>query len=237
MENNLKDSESKDREQKRTADDNLALLLDSIDKETTDLTEVVLEEESLLDDMALGGEKDLAWLDSGLFEGDDLESDLKSADDSARASTEIESKEQDSKNEMDTSVDTEDEDENIMVDKEVTSEVSEETAVVGASNELASMMNKKIEEVVSRLVEKRISAIAEKSAKNPADDHESESTVEGQRETNREKIGSDALANELADLMSKRIEMIAARLLKEQMPVIAEPIILETMRKILLSME
>ena len=98
-------------------------------------------------------------------------------------------------------------------------------------------MTPKIEEVVSRLVEKRISAIAEKSAKNPADDHESESTVEGQRETDREKIGSDALANELADLMSKRIEMIAARLLKEQMPVIAEPIILETMRKILLSME
>ena len=237
MENNLKDNESKDREQKQTADDGLALLLDSIDKETTDLTEVVLEEESLRDDIALGGEKDLAWLDSGLFEGDDLELDLKSADDSARASTEIESKEQDSKNEMDTSVDTEDEDENMMVDKEVTSEVSEETAVVGASNELASMMNKKIEEVVSRLVEKRISAIAEKSAKNPADDHESESTVEGQRETDREKIGSDALANELADLMSKRIEMIAARLLKEQMPVIAERIILETMRKILLSME
>jgi hypothetical protein len=237
MENNLKENESKDREQKHTADDNLTLLLDSIDKETTDLTEVVLKEESLRDDIALGGEKDLAWLDSGLFEGDDLELDLKSADDSARASTEIESNEQDSKNEMDTSVDTEDEDGNIMVDKEVTSEVSEETAVVGASNELASMMNKKIEKVASRLVEKRISAIGEKSAKNPADDHESESTVEGQRETYREKIGSDALANELADLMSKRIEMIAARLLKEQMPVIAEPIILETMRKILLSME
>ncbi len=64
MENNLKDNESKDKEQKQTTDDNLALLLDSIDKETTDLTEVVLEEESLLDDMALGGEKDLAWLDS-----------------------------------------------------------------------------------------------------------------------------------------------------------------------------
>jgi len=60
MENNLKDNESKDREQKQTADDNLAHPLDSIDKETTDLTEVVLEEESLLDDMALGGEKDLA---------------------------------------------------------------------------------------------------------------------------------------------------------------------------------
>jgi len=237
MENNLKDNESKDREQKRTADDNLALLLDSIDKETTDLTEVVLKEESLLDDIALGGEKDPVWLDSGLFEGDDLELDLKAADDSARASTEIESKEQDSKNEMDTSVDIEDEDGNIMVDKEVTNEVSEETAVVGASNELASMMNKKIEKVVSRLVEKRISAIAEKSAKNPAEDHESESTVEGQRETDREKIGSDASANELADLMSERIEMIAARLLKEQMPVIAEPIILATMRKILLSME
>lgn len=191
----------------------------------------------MLDDMALGGEKDPAWLDSGLFEGDNLELDLKSADDSVRASTEIESKEQDSENEMDASVDTEDEDGNIMVDKEVKSEVSEETAVVGSSNELASMMNKKIEEVVSRLVEKRISAIAEKSAKNPAEDRGSESTVEGQRETYREKIGSDALANELTDLMSKRIEMIAARLLKEQMPVIAEPIILETMRKILLSME
>ena len=237
MENNLKDSESKDREQKRTADDNLALLLDSIDKETTDLTEVVLEEESLRDDIALGGEKDLAWLDSGLFEGDDLELNLEAPDDSAKASTEIESREQDSKNEMDTSVDTEDEDGNMMVDKEVTSEVSEETAVMDSSNELASIMSKKVEEVVGRLVEKRISAIAKEPAKNPAEDHEAESTVEGQRKTDREKIGSDASANELADLMSKRIEMIAARLLKEQMPVIAERIILETMRKILLSME
>ena len=237
MENNLKDNESKDREQKQTADDNLAHLLDSIDKEKTDLTEVVLEEESLRDDIALGGEKDLAWLDSGLFEGDDLELNLEAPDDSAKASTEIESREQDSKNEMDTSVDTEDEDGNMMVDKEVTSEVSEETAVMDSSNELASIMSKKVEEVVGRLVEKRISAIAKEPAKNPTEDHESESTVEGQRKTDREKIGSDASANELADLMSKRIEMIAARLLKEQMPVIAERIILETMRKILLSME
>ena len=236
MENNLKDNESKDREQEQTADD-LAHLLDSIDKETTDLTEVVLEEESLLDDTALDVEKDLGWLDSGLFEGDDLELDLKSVADSARASTEIESKEQDSKNEMDTSVDTEDDDGNIMVDKEVTNELSEETAVVDSSNELASIMNKKIEEVVGRLVEKRISAFAKEPAKNLAEDHESESTVEGQRDTDREKIGSDASANELAGLMSERIEMIAARLLKEQMPVIAERIILETMRKILLSMK
>jgi hypothetical protein len=236
MENNLKDNESKDREQEQTADD-LAHLLDSIDKETTDLTEVVLEEESLLDDTALDVEKDLGWLDSGLFEGSDLELDLEAPDDSARASTKTESNEQDSKNEMDTSVDTEDEDGNIMVDKEVTNELSEETAVVDSSNELASIMNKKIEEVVGRLVEKRISAFAKEPAKNPAEDHESESTVEGQRDTDREKIGSDASANELADLMSKRIEMIAARLLKEQMPVIAEQSILKTMKKILVSME
>jgi hypothetical protein len=236
MENNLKDNESKDREQEQTADD-LAHLLDSIDKETTDLTEVVLEEESLLDDTALDVEKDPAWLDSGLFEGSDLELDLEAPDDSARASTKTESNEQDSKNEMDTSVDTEDEDGNIMVDKEVTNELSEETAVVDSSNELASIMNKKIEEVVGRLVEKRISAFAKEPAKNPAEDHESESTVEGQRDTDREKIGSDASANELANLMSKRIEMIAARLLKEQMPFIAEQSILETMKKILLSME
>jgi hypothetical protein len=236
MENNLKDNESKDREQEQTADD-LAHLLDSIDKETTDLTEVVLEEESLLDDTALDVEKDLGWLDSGLFEGSDLELDLEAPDDSARASTKTESNEQDSKNEMDTSVDTEDEDGNIMVDKEVTNELSEETAVVDSSNELASIMNKKIEEVVGRMVEKRISAFAKEPAKNPAEDHESESTVEGQRDTDREKIGSDASANELADLMSKRIEMIAARLLKEQMPVIAEQSILKTMKKILVSME
>lgn len=109
--------------------------------------------------------------------------------------------------------------------------------MVDSSNELASIMNKKIEEVVGRLVEKRISAFAKEPAKNLAEDHESESTVEGQRDTDREKIGSDASANELAGLMSERIEMIAARLLKEQMPVIAERIILETMRKILLSMK
>ena len=237
MENNLKDNESKDKEQEQTADDDRALLLDSIAKEATDLTEVVLEEESLLDDTALDVEKDLGWLDSGLFEGSDLELDLEAPDDSASASTEIESNQQDSKNEMDTSVDTEDEDGNMMVDKEVTSEVPEETAVVDSSNELASIMNKKVEEVVGRLVEKRLSAIAKEPAQNPAEDRESEPTVEGQRDTDRGKIGSDASANELANLMSKRIEMIAARLLKEQMPVIAERIILETMRKILLSME
>ena len=83
MENNLKDNKSKDREQKQIADD-LAPLLDSIDKETTDLTEVVLEEESLLDDTALDGEDDLAWLDTGVFESEDLELDLEAPDDSAK---------------------------------------------------------------------------------------------------------------------------------------------------------
>ena len=253
MENNLKDNESNDREQKQTADDNLALLQDSIDKETTDLTEVVLEEESLLDDIALGGEKDLAWLDSGLFEGDDLELDLEAPDDSSRASTEIESKEQDSKNEMDTSVDTEDEDGNIMVDKEVTSEVSEETAVVGSSNDGAVQGTDKtltgpattpeleatrpLDDAMGKeQAAEEVPAIDDQLSKDPSSNYELVNEVE-EKGDEGEKPNSDALANELGTLLNKRMEEMVTRLVEERMPAIVEPIILDTIKKLLLSME
>ena len=227
----------KDSKQQKTVNKNADYLLDSIETELKDLWDTPLPEESLLEDMDFKDNPELAELDSKLFEGDELELGLEAPDDLAKQPTEMESKKEDSKNEIDTPVDAENKNANMTLDKEVTSEVSEETAVADSSNKLASMINKKIEEVVDSLVEKRVHAIAKESGKNPADGHRQESTLEGQRETDREKTGSYFSTNELADLMSKRIEMIVARLLKEQMSVITEQIILETMRKILLSME
>ena len=227
----------KDSEQQQADSENTDHLLDSIETELTELWDTVLPEESLLDDMDPKDSLELGDLDSKIFEDDDSELGLNAPDDLASAPIKIESKDDDARNEVNTSVDTEDDIGDVMMDKEVTGEVSEDTAMVDSGNESASTMNENLEKVVSRLVEKRIYAIAEESAKNPTDGYKQESTAEAKQETDREKAGSDSLTNELADLMSKRIERIVARLLKKQMPVIAEQIILKTMRKILLSMD
>ncbi len=248
MENNLKDNESKDREQKQTADDGLALLLDSIDKETTDLTEVVLEEESLLDDMALSGEKDLAWLDSGLFEGDDLELDLKSADDPVGPLAEVEPVGEDSGTELD----NQGEDEEMLTEKEVVSS-KDDAAMTGTSKDGAVQGTDKTltgpattpELEASRPLDdamgkeqaaEEVPAIDDQLSKNPSSDYELVNEVE-EKGGEGEKPNSDALANELGTLLNKRMEAIVTRLVEERMPAIVEPIILETIKKLLLSME
>ena len=244
----LKDNESKDREQKQTADDDLALLLDSIAKEATDLAEVVLEEESLLDDMALSGEDDLAWLDSGLFEDDDFESDLEAPDDSARASTEIETKEQDSG----TKLDNQGGEEKKLTEKEVVSS-KDDAAMTGTSKDGAVQGTDKtltgpattLELEASRFLDdvmgkeqsaEEVPAIDDQLSKDPSSDYELVNEVE-EKGGEGEKPNSDALANELGTLLNKRMEAIVTRLVEERMPAIVEPIILETVKKLLLSME
>ena len=248
MENNLKDNESKDREQKQTADDNLAHLLDSIDTETTDMTEAVLEEKSLLDDTALGGEKDPAWLDSGVFEDDDFESDLEAPDDSARAPTEIETKEQDSGTELD----NQGGEEKMLTEKEVVSS-KDDTAMTGTSKDGAVQSTDKtltgpattLELEASRFLDdvmgkehaaEEVPAIDDQLSKDPSSDYELVNEVE-EKGGEGEKPNSDALANELGTLLNKRMEAIVTRLVEERMPAIVEPIILETVKKLLLSME
>ena len=249
MENNLKDNESKDREQKQTADDNLAHLLDSIDTETTDMTEAVLEEESLLDDTALSGEDDLAWLDSGLFEGDDFELDLEAPDDSARASTEIESRKQDSG----TQLDNQGEEEKMLTEKEVVSS-KDDAAMTGASKDGAvqgtdktptgpattpdSEVSRSLDEAMGKeQAAEEVPASDDQLSIDPSSsDYELVNEVE-EKGGEGEKLNSDALANELGTLLNKRMEAMVTRLVEERMPAIVEPIILETVKKLLLSME
>jgi hypothetical protein len=247
MENNLKDNKSKDREQKQIADD-LAPLLDSIDKETTNLTEVVLEEESLLDDTALDGEDDLAWLDTGVFEGEDLELDLEVPDDSARASNEIESNQQDSG----TKLDNQGEDEEILTEKEVVSS-KDDAAMTGTSKDGAAQGTDKTltepattpELEASRFfddamgkeqVAEEVPDIDDQLSKDPSSDYELANEVE-EKGGEDEKPNLDALANELGALLNKRMEAIATRLVEERMPAIVEPIVLETIKKLLSSVE
>ena len=267
----LKDNESKDEKQKQTADD-LAPLLDSIAKETTDLTEVVLEEESLLDDMALNGEGDLTLFDSGLFEGDDFESDLEAPDDSARASTEIETKGQDSR----TKLDNQGGEEKMLTEKDVVSS-KDDAAMTGTSNdgavqgtdkkltgpattpelEVPRPLDDAMEEVIQEAGE--VPAIDDLLFDNPSSDSELVNEVE-EKGGEGEKPDLDDLANKLDTLlnermeaiatrlveermsaivepMNKRMEVIATRLVKERMLFIVEPIILETIKKLLISMK
>ena len=244
----LKDNESKDKEQEQTADDDLALLLDSIDKETTDLTEVVLEEESLLDDIDLGGEKDLPWLDSGVFEGVDFESDLKSADDSVAPLPEVEPVDEDSG----TEIDSQGEEEKMLTEKEVVSS-KDDAAMTGTSKDGAVQGTDKtltgpattLELEASRFLDdvmgkehaaEEVPAIDDQLSKDPSSDYELVNEVE-EKGDEGEKPNSDALANELGTLLNQRMEAIVTRLVEERMPAIVEPIILETVKKLLLSME
>ena len=247
MENNLKDNKSKDREQKQIADD-LAPLLDSIDKETTDLTEVVLEEESLLDDTALDGEDDLAWLDTGVFESEDLELDLEAPDDSAKASNEIESNQQDSG----TKLDNQGGEEKMLTEKEVVSS-KDDAAMTGTSKDGAVQDTDKTltepattpELEASRFFDdamgkeqaaEEVPAIDDQLSKDLSSDYELVNEVE-EKGDEGEKPNSDTLANELGTLLNKRMEAMVTRLVEERMPAIVEPIILDTIKKLLLSME
>jgi len=217
-------------------------LLDSIDKETTDLTEVVLEEESLLDDIDLGGEKDLPWLDSGVYEGVDFESDLKSADDSVAPLPEVEPVDEDSG----TEIDSQGEEEKMLTEKEVVSSkddaamtgASKDGAVQGTDKTLTGPATTPLDEAMEEIIQAKeaVPAIDDQLSIDPSSDYELVNEVE-EKGGEGEKPNSDALANELGTLLNKRMEAIVTRLVEERMPAIVEPIILETVKKLLLSME
>jgi pSer/pThr/pTyr-binding forkhead associated (FHA) protein len=244
----LKDNESKDENQKQTADD-LATLQDSIAKETTDLTEVVVEEESLLDDMALNGENELPWLDSGVFEGDDFVPGLEEPDDSARVSTAIETKGHD----LATKLDNQGGEEKMLTEKDEVSikddaamnDVRKDGAAHGSDKkltvpattpelEVSRPLDDAMEEVIQEAGE--VPSIDDLLFDNPSGDSELVNEVE-EKGGEGEKPDLDDLAKKLDTLLNKRIEAIATRLVKEQMSSIVEPIILETIKKLLISMK
>ena len=230
----LKENESKEREQKQAADD-LSTLLDSIAKETTDLTEVVLEEEFLLDDMALNGEDNLARLDSGVFEGDDFELDLEEPDGSARASAEIETKGHDSG----TKLDNQSEEEKMLSEKDMVSskddaamkDTSKDKAAQGTDKEptapattpeleVPRPRDYAIEEVIQSAGE--VPAIDDLLFDNPSSDSELVNEAE-EKGGDGKKPALDDLGNKVDTLLNKRIEAIATRLVEERMSAIVEP--------------
>jgi hypothetical protein len=81
-----------------------------------------------------------------------------------------------------------------------------------------------------------VPAIDDQLSKDPSSNYELVNEVE-EKGDEGEKPNSDALANELGTLLNKRMEAIVTRLVEERMPAIVEPIILETVKKLLLSME
>ena len=202
----------------------------------------------MLDDTALDGEDDLAWLDTGVFESEDLELDLEAPDDSAKASNEIESNQQDSG----TKLDNQGKDEEMLTEKEVVSS-KDDAAMTGTSKDGAVQDTDKTltepattpELEASRFFDdamgkeqaaEEVPAIDDQLSKDLSSDYELVNEVE-EKGGEGEKSNSDALANELGTLLNKRMEAMVTRLVEERMPAIVEPIILDTIKKLLLSME
>jgi len=236
MEEMAKNNESQDDTRKQVAED-LAHLLDSIDTEVVDMADPVLPEESIKENMSYSDEDETAGLDPELlFEEEDLQLDIETAEDSANSSTEIQPKEEGAKTEMDTSVDDKDEDEKMPVEKEKLNTDTEEAETTGEKNASASILSDKISDIVDRIVEEKISAIAQQPSKNLSGDRELKSGVEEQEEVGSQKSEGSLLHDELAALMNSRIEKMMIRTLEERMPAMIERSILDAIKRILLSM-
>lgn len=236
MEETAKNNEPQDGTRKQVAED-LAHLLDSIDTEVVDMADSVLPEESIKEDMSNSDEDETAELDPELFfEEEDLQLDIETAEDSANSSTEIQPQEEDAKTEMDTSMDDKDDDERMPVEKEKLNTDTEEAETTDDENASASIMSDKISAIVDRIVEEKISAIAQQPSKNLSGDRELKSGVKEQEEVGSQKSEGDLLNDELAALMNSRIQEMVIRTLEERMPAMIERSISDAIKKILLSM-
>lgn len=231
MENN-----SQDKKQKHSPE-HLADLMEEIDSEISDIKDFIIPEESIIDDMVSGGEEESIELDPELFEEDDLEMELETGEDPTGSSTEIESVEVDSETDTNTSVDGKGTGDELLAEKEAVSSDAEEVTMSGINNDLASIMTKKIEEVVARFIEERMYTTGKQSSKNFFTGTEEVTGLERKLDVYSEKSYLNPSTDELADLMSNRIERIVSRKVEEQMPVIAERIVLEMVKKILMSVE
>jgi len=236
MEETARNNEPQDDTRKQVAED-LAHLLDSIDTEVVDMADSVLPEESIKEDMSNSDEDETAELDPELFfEEEDLQLDIETAEDSANSSTEIQPQEEDAKPEKDTSVDDKDDDEKMPIEKEKLDTDTEEAETTDDENASASVLGDKISAVVDRVVEEKISAIAQQPSKNLSGDRELKSGVEEQEEVGSQKSEGSLHNDELAALMKSRIQKMVTRTLEERMPAMIERSMLDTIKKILLSM-
>jgi len=184
-----------------------------------------------------------------VFEGDDFEFDFETLDDSASPSTEIETKEQDSG----TKLANQGEDEKVLTENEVVSskdnaamtDTSKDGAVQGTDKTLTGPAATTPELEATRALDdamgkeqatEAVPAIDDQLFKDPSSDFELVNEVE-EKGGEGEKPNLNALADELGALLNERMEAIVIRLVEERMPAIVEPIILETIKKLLRSRE
>jgi hypothetical protein len=184
-----------------------------------------------------------------VFEDDDFVSDLEAPDNSAGASTEIETMGHDSG----TKFDNQGKEEKIVTEKDVasckndaaTKDMSKSGATQGNEKKLAvpattpgvggsRPLDDAMDEVIQAAGE--VPAIEDQLFNNPSSDSELVNVV-GENVGEGEKPHMDALASKLDTLLNKKIEAIAIRLVEERMPSIVEPIILNTIKKLLISIE
>ena len=81
-----------------------------------------------------------------------------------------------------------------------------------------------------------VPAIDDQPSKDSSKDYQLVNEVE-EKGGEGERPTSDPLDNELGTLFNKRMEAIMTRLLEERLPAIVEPIVSETIKKLLLSMK
>ena len=115
---------------------------------------------------------------------------------------------------------------------------SKDGAVQGTDKTLTGPATTPLDEAMEEIIQAKeaVPAIDDQLSIDPSSDYELVNEVE-EKGGEGEKPNSDALANELGTLLNKRMEAIVTRLVEERMPAIVEPIILETVKKLLLSME
>lgn len=231
MENN-----SQDKGKKHSPED-LADLIDEIDREAKDVTDLVIPEDSIIDDTDLDSKEESMELDPDLFAEEDLQLGLETAEHLAGPSTDMKSVETDSEINTDTTVDTNGKDGRPLAEKEAASSHTEELDTTGMSNDLASIMKNRIEKVVTRLVEERMSNLVKQSSKDSSQGSKEVPGLARKRDIIGKGPNSGLSTNELAILMNKKIEKVVTRKVEEQIPAIAEKIVLETIKKILLSVE
>ena len=207
MEKNPKDTGSKDREQSKTVDEDLAHLLGAIKTEINELTDSVLPEERLLDDVDLSAEEVSAEITRDLLDTGEFELDSKPVGDLASPLSEVEPVDEDSETELDTSVDNQGEEEKMLTEQEVVSR-DQNTATTGQ----VVVENTRSFDVAGSEVE-----------------------VEGRRDAAGKNSNLDSSINEIAVLTNRKMEEVLVRLVEERMPAMLERTIVETVKRILLS--
>ena len=226
--------------------------LDDILDEVVDLAQDMRAEELIQGDLAPGGEETGEEANDETQAIDDLELEIELPQESTELQAGIEHEAEEAESTLDALIDAENEimstllKESVASDTRGTTETATSKDAEDRGTEKArSGLCSKIGEDASEPMEKTVMpeeaadgppAPDDQLSKDASIDYELVNEAE-EKGGEDEKTNSDALANELGALLDKKMEVIVTRLVEERMPAIVEPIILEKIKKLLLSLE